>query len=113
MSESFSASGFFVHTPCGPRKSGMPDSVEMPAPVRATIRPASRTRRRTSSSVAMATLNNRHAGATEQRRGFEQRQSDHARIAAFEPRYERGGTPLHRIRARLVERLAGRDVALD
>src|SRR5581483_3712830 len=38
MLESFSASGFLVHTPCGPRKSGMPESVEMPAPVRTTIR---------------------------------------------------------------------------
>src|SRR5436189_6243874 len=36
MLESFSASGFLVHTPCGPRKSGMPESVEMPAPVSAT-----------------------------------------------------------------------------
>ena len=35
----FSAAGFFVHTPCGPRKSGMPDSVEIPAPVRITIAP--------------------------------------------------------------------------
>ena len=31
--------GFLVHTPCGPRKSGMPDSVEMPAPVSTTIWP--------------------------------------------------------------------------
>src|SRR6266404_6262324 len=38
MFESFSAFGFFVQTPCGPRKSGMPDSVEMPAPVSATTR---------------------------------------------------------------------------
>src|SRR5713226_1714647 len=38
MSESFSALGFLVHRPCGPRKSGMPDSVEMPAPVNATTR---------------------------------------------------------------------------
>ena len=38
MFESFSAFGFFVQTPCGPRKSGMPDSVEMPAPVSATMR---------------------------------------------------------------------------
>jgi hypothetical protein len=38
MSESFSAVGFFVHTPLGPRKSGMPESVEMPAPVSATTR---------------------------------------------------------------------------
>src|SRR6266446_5962386 len=33
-----SAFGSFVQTPCGPRKSGMPESVEMPAPVNATIR---------------------------------------------------------------------------
>src|SRR5215467_13634746 len=38
MSESFSAFGFWVHKPLGPRKSGIPDSVEMPAPVSATIR---------------------------------------------------------------------------
>src|SRR6185437_1642344 len=38
MSESFSRLGSFVHTPCGPRKSGMPDSVEMPAPVSARMR---------------------------------------------------------------------------
>src|SRR5690349_3340775 len=41
MLESFSASGFLVHTPCGPRKSGMPESVEMPAPVRTVTRSAS------------------------------------------------------------------------
>src|ERR1051325_4416897 len=35
-----SALGSFVQTPCGPRKSGMPDSVEMPAPVSATMRAA-------------------------------------------------------------------------
>ena len=34
----FSAPGFLVHTPCGPRKSGMPESVEMPAPVSTTTR---------------------------------------------------------------------------
>src|SRR4051794_32635060 len=37
-----SAAGSFVQTPCGPRKSGMPDSVEMPAPVSTTIWRASR-----------------------------------------------------------------------
>src|SRR5919201_3273024 len=42
MFESFSAVGFFVQTPCGPRKSGIPDSVEIPAPVRPTTYPASR-----------------------------------------------------------------------
>src|SRR5215203_1334360 len=36
----FSAAGFFVHSPFGPRKSGMPESVEMPAPVSTTIRSA-------------------------------------------------------------------------
>ena len=29
----FSAEGFLVHTPFGPRKSGIPESVDMPAPV--------------------------------------------------------------------------------
>src|SRR5438874_141011 len=48
MLESFSASGFFVHTPCGPRKSGMPESVEMPAPVRTTMRRAAATQLLTS-----------------------------------------------------------------
>src|SRR6266850_8594887 len=43
----FSASGFFVHTPCGPRKSGIPESVEMPAPVRTTTRRASSIQPRT------------------------------------------------------------------
>ena len=32
-SNSFSAPGFEVQTPSGPRKSRMPESVEMPAPV--------------------------------------------------------------------------------
>src|SRR5688572_6805155 len=36
MLDIFSASGFFVHRPCGPRKSGIPESVEMPAPVNTT-----------------------------------------------------------------------------
>src|ERR1039457_6475252 len=36
--ESFSVFGFRVHKPWGPRKSGIPDSVEMPAPVNATTR---------------------------------------------------------------------------
>src|SRR5437879_1381341 len=43
MLESFAASGYVVHSPCGPRKSGIPDSVEMPAPVRITMRLASST----------------------------------------------------------------------
>src|SRR6185503_10133710 len=33
-----SAFGLRVHTPCGPRKSGIPESVEIPAPVSATMR---------------------------------------------------------------------------
>src|SRR6187549_2026124 len=48
----FSASGFFVHTPCGPRKSGMPESVEMPAPVRTTMRDDSSTQRRAPATAA-------------------------------------------------------------
>src|SRR5437870_4581891 len=51
MFESFSAFGFFVHTPCGPRKSGIPDSVEMPAPVTATTRRAPTIHWATSSMV--------------------------------------------------------------
>src|SRR5215471_5905264 len=35
---------FFVHNPPGERKSGMPHSVEMPAPVNGTILPAPWTR---------------------------------------------------------------------
>src|SRR3954465_2876905 len=48
MLDIFSASGFFVHTPCGPRKSGMPESVEIPAPVSTTTRCASSTQLLTS-----------------------------------------------------------------
>src|SRR5436190_1174401 len=47
----FSASGFLVHTPCGPRKSGMPESVEMPAPVSTTTRPAVSIHPRTRSTI--------------------------------------------------------------
>src|SRR5437763_14327775 len=47
MLESFSACGSFVHTPCGLRKSGIPDSVEMPAPVRITMCLASSVHART------------------------------------------------------------------
>src|SRR5437762_5657493 len=46
MFDSRSAFGFLVQTPFGPRKSGMPDSVEMPAPVSATIRTDEETNRR-------------------------------------------------------------------
>src|SRR5262249_1252602 len=49
MLESFSASGSRVHTPCGPRKSGIPDSVEMPAPVKTTTSLACSTHARTAS----------------------------------------------------------------
>src|SRR5688500_10310844 len=53
MLDIFSASGFFVHTPCGPRKSGMPESVEMPAPVSTTTRRASSIQRRDFSISSM------------------------------------------------------------
>src|ERR671914_3125271 len=39
MLDNRSALGSLVHTPSGPRKSGIPESVEMPAPVRATTGP--------------------------------------------------------------------------
>src|SRR5690242_15662716 len=38
-----SLGSYFVHTPPGLRKSGIPDSVLMPAPVNTTMRRASRT----------------------------------------------------------------------
>jgi len=41
-----SAPGLRVHTPLGPRKSGMPLSVLMPAPVSTTTRPAASIQRR-------------------------------------------------------------------
>src|SRR5205085_5253137 len=50
MFDIFSATGFLVHRPCGPRKSGMPESVEIPAPVRTTMRFASLTQVFTSCS---------------------------------------------------------------
>lgn len=37
MSNSFSEPGFLVQTPCGPRKSGIPESVDTPAPVNTVI----------------------------------------------------------------------------
>src|SRR5687768_4883308 len=49
MFDSLSALGFFVQIPCGPRKSGTPDSVEMPAPVNATMRVDEDTQLRTRS----------------------------------------------------------------
>src|SRR3954467_14150800 len=49
MSDIFSAAGLRVHSPWGPRKSGIPESVEMPAPVRATTRRAPSTQARTRS----------------------------------------------------------------
>src|SRR5581483_3938622 len=49
--DSLSARGSRVHTPCGPRKSGMPDSVDIPAPVSAMTREASLIHPRTTSIV--------------------------------------------------------------
>ena len=51
LSQSFSAPGFRVHTPLGPRKSGMPESVEMPAPVSTATARAPATRE---PAIAMA-----------------------------------------------------------
>src|ERR1700738_5107155 len=53
MLERRSAFGFVVHTPCGPRKSGMPDSVEMPAPVSATTRAEASTQADTTSILSL------------------------------------------------------------
>src|SRR5687767_8307199 len=57
MSDIFSATGLRVHSPCGPRKSGMPESVEMPAPVSATTRRAWSTHARTC-AVFLAAMGN-------------------------------------------------------
>src|SRR6185436_768985 len=54
MFDSRSALGSRVHTPDGPRKSGMPDSVEMPAPVSTTTDRASVIQVATSSSDFIA-----------------------------------------------------------
>src|SRR5688500_18292012 len=68
MLESFSAAGFLVHTPFGPRKSGIPDSVEMPAPVSATTDAASRIQpaisSRATSSFPAAAIRCRVSGRT-------------------------------------------------
>src|SRR5947209_2634664 len=49
-----SAFGLRVHTPCGPRKSGMPESVDMPAPVSTVTAAASRSRSRTRSTPELS-----------------------------------------------------------
>src|ERR1043165_7537007 len=61
MFESFSAPGFLVQMPCGPRKSGMPDSVEMPAPVSTTIWSAARRRAAGRSSCSASAIARRYA----------------------------------------------------
>src|SRR4030088_744445 len=53
MSDSRAAFGLRVHTPFGPRKSGMPDSVEMPAPVSATMRVEADTRRQAAATRSL------------------------------------------------------------
>jgi hypothetical protein len=80
-----SAPGFVVHTPWGPRKSGMPLSVEMPAPVRATMRRAAATQLRTSAirSSSMAP-GSRHGGL-----------DDVARVGKNETARESTHFPLH------------------
>src|SRR5258705_10034098 len=60
MLDIFSASGLRVQRPCGPRKSGMPESVEMPAPLRTTIFEADSIQPRTVSGAVMAGLRLRH-----------------------------------------------------
>src|SRR5262245_43601974 len=67
MVDIFSASGFFVHTPCGPRKSGMPESVEMPAPVSTTTRFASSIQLRTVSIIGAMVTRIRSGGPAARR----------------------------------------------
>src|SRR5918993_1346359 len=62
MLDSLSAFGFFVHTPLGPRKSGMPESVEIPAPVSTTMRSASATQVRAASWSSMPPVSRTRPG---------------------------------------------------
>src|SRR6185503_21323310 len=80
MLDIFSASGFFVHSPCGPRKSGMPESVEMPAPVRTTTRLAASTHERAeSTSFNLGHLDLAAAARTAHRRQRTLRHDDRRR----------------------------------
>jgi hypothetical protein len=54
MFTSFIRSGCVVHTPFGPRKSGMPDSVLIPAPVSTAIRSEAATEAETR-SISLST----------------------------------------------------------
>src|SRR5215471_11544157 len=47
------APGFRVHSPCGPRKSGIPESVEIPAPVSTVTARTSRAHEGTTSSARL------------------------------------------------------------
>src|SRR5215467_15642615 len=47
------APGFRVHSPCGPRKSGIPESVEIPAPVSTVTARTPRTHEGTTSSARL------------------------------------------------------------
>src|SRR5262249_50010551 len=69
MSESFSAEGSLVQMPCGPRKSGMPDSVEIPAPVSTTICRAPRSRSARRSRGSTSAMAQRYARARATRPG--------------------------------------------
>src|SRR3954468_23697566 len=84
MSDIFSASGFFVHSPCGPRKSGMPESVEMPAPVRTTTREADAIQPRTVSlrEMARGLRNLELAGAADARHRARRHDDRGGRLAA-------------------------------
>src|SRR6476469_1245414 len=56
MFDAFSSAGLRVHTPFGPRKSGIPESVEMPAPVSTTTRPAAAIAARAEASSSVVTV---------------------------------------------------------
>src|SRR5258705_5461230 len=86
------ASGLRVQRPCGPRKSGMPESVEMPAPLRTTIFEADSTQPRTVSVVVMAGLRLRHLDLAASAADAGQRSLRH---------HDRGGG----LAARLLQRL--------
>src|SRR5688572_32111626 len=97
MSESFSACGFFVHMPCGPRKSGMPESVEMPAPVRTTTREAPAIQPRTSCMRPARSLLEHRLDQHAWQPGGERREEDHQQQHRQVAEEERNG-PLEHLR---------------
>src|SRR3546814_9033048 len=89
-----------------------------PSPSRSTrastMRPSSTSAARVSPIPAsMIHSVKRHAGRTEQRAGFKDRQPDDIRMAARQKAHETFGTALDRIAAGLAHPLAARHIPVD